>query len=173
MIYAIADKKPNIGEGCFIADSATVSGLVVAEEYSSVWFGAVLRGDITSIRLGPYSNVQDNATVHVDIDKPVDIGSYVTIGHNAVIHGCTIGDGCLIGMGAIVLSGAKIGKNCIVGAGALVTEGKSFPDNSLIIGSPARAVREVRPDEIEAVKKNALLYVKLAKEAAGDYRQIG
>ncbi|MEM5948343.1 gamma carbonic anhydrase family protein [Spirochaetia bacterium 38H-sp] len=171
MIYTIGDKKPTIAKSCFIADSATVSGLVFMEEKSSVWFGAVLRGDITSIHLGAYSNVQDNATVHVDIDKPVDIGSYVTIGHNAVIHGCIIGSNCLIGMGAIILSGATIGKNSIVGAGALVTEGKTFPDNSLILGSPARVIREVTEDEVKKVKENAELYVKLAQEAITDYKK--
>ncbi len=145
-----------------IYDGAKVVGDVTLNDNVSVWYNAVIRADLEPVTIDENSNVQDNCVVHVSKDYPVKIGKNVSIGHNAVIHGCTIEDDVLIGMGAIVLNGAKISKNCLVGAGALVTENKTFPENSLIIGSPAKAVRELTPEEIEGIKENADEYVKLA-----------
>src|SRR3982074_1970511 len=130
---------------CWIAESASVIGRGRLKTDSSVWFGAVLRGDNEWIELGERSQIQDNSTLHTDPGFPIVIGDNCVIGHNVMLHGCTVGSGSLIGMGAIVLNGARIGANSLVGAGALVTEGKSFPDNSMILGSPARAGRT--PDE--------------------------
>ena len=130
----------------YVADTAVVIGRVRLGSEASVWFGSVLRGDNEWINLGARSNVQDSCTFHTDMGFPLTIGSDCTIGHNVVLHGCTIGDNSLIGMGAILLNGAKIGRSCLVGAGALVTEGKEFPDHSLIVGSPARAIRTLDAD---------------------------
>lgn len=130
----------------FVAESAVVVGDVVLEEDSSVWFGSVLRGDNERITVGKRSNVQDGCILHTDPGFPLVIGDDCSLGHGAIVHGCTIGDCTLIGMGAVVLNGAKIGKHCLVGAGALVTEGKEFPDYSMIIGAPARAVKTLGPE---------------------------
>jgi carbonic anhydrase/acetyltransferase-like protein (isoleucine patch superfamily) len=132
----------------FIADTATVIGRVRLKQGASVWFGAVLRGDNEWIELGEGSNIQDNCTCHTDLGFPLTIGKNCTIGHNAILHGCTIEDGALIGMGSIVLNGARIGRGSIVGANSVVTGGKQFPENSLIIGSPARVIRMLEPDQI-------------------------
>jgi len=133
-------------------------------ENSSVWFNAVLRGDRGRIKIGKNSNVQDNCVIHSSPGLTLDIKDNVSIGHGAVIHGCNIDENVIIGMNATVLNRAKIAKNSIVGAGSLVTEGKEFPEGSLIIGSPAKAVRKLSPEEIEEIKLNALFYVELAKE---------
>jgi carbonic anhydrase/acetyltransferase-like protein (isoleucine patch superfamily) len=143
-----------------ILPGAKVIGDVKIAQNSSIWFNAVVRGDIGSIIIGSSSNVQDNCVIH----SPAEIGDYVSIGHAAVVHGCHIHDNCLIGMNSTILDGAKIGKNSIVGAGAVVTEGKEFPDGSLILGVPAKAVRELTPEEIKAIKDNALSYVELAQK---------
>src|SRR6202007_1107130 len=140
-------------------DRAQVIGQVILEEDASVWFGAVLRGDNEPLRLGRGSHIQEGAVVHTDAGFPLTLGANVTVGHQAMLHGCTIGEGSLIGIQAVVLNGAKIGKNCLVGAGALVTEGKEFPDNSLIIGSPAQAVRELAPEDIKRMQGNTANYV--------------
>lgn len=147
-----------------IFPGAQVIGDVELGENVSIWHGAVLRGDIAPIKIGNNSNVQDNCVVHVSPDLPVTIGDYVSIGHGAVIHGCTIQDNVLIGMNSTVLNGAKIGKNSIVGAGAVVSEGKEFPENSLILGIPAKAVKEASPEQIEHITLNATEYVKLSKD---------
>lgn len=172
MLHAIGERIPRMDETVFVAWNAEVCGSVELGPHASVWFGASVRADIAPITIGAYSNVQDNASVHVDVDLPVVIGSYVTIGHNAVIHGCTIGDGSLIGMGAVVLSGAVIGEESLVGAGALVTEGKEFPPRSLILGSPARVVRSLTDEEVERIRRNALLYAELARSAREEYREV-
>jgi carbonic anhydrase/acetyltransferase-like protein (isoleucine patch superfamily) len=135
-----------------------VIGSVHLEEETSVWYSASIRGDIDTITIGWGSNVQDNAALHVDEGVPLVVGRDVTIGHGAIVHGCTVGDRCLIGMGAIILNGARIGRECIVGAGALITEGKEFPERSLIVGSPAKAVRSVTDDEVSKILKNAANY---------------
>ena len=150
-----------ISEKAYITKTAVIEGDVTVEDNVSIWYGAVLRGDLAPIYVGEGSNVQENCTLHVDRNCPVKIGKGVTIGHGAIIHGCTVGDNSLIGMGAIVLNGAVIGKNCIIGAGALVTGGTQIPDNSLVIGSPGKVKREVTEAEIAANKENAEEYVNL------------
>ena len=132
----------------FIADTATVIGRVRLRTAASVWFGAVLRGDNEWIEIGENSNVQDNSTCHTDPGFPLTIGKNCTVGHNVILHGCTIEEGALVGMGSIVMNGARIGRNSIVGAGSVITEGKEFPERSLIIGSPARVIRALEPDQI-------------------------
>lgn len=158
MVHSFEGKSPDAARASFIAWNAEVIGDVVLEEETTVWFGATIRGDIEQIRIGRGSNVQDSASLHTDAGAPLSVGENVTIGHNAVVHGCTVGDESLIGMGAIVLNKAVIGRQCIVGAGALVTEGKVFPDRSLIIGSPAKAARQVSDEEITRVRENARNY---------------
>lgn len=145
-----------------IYEGARVVGNVELEDKVAIWYNAVLRGDIEPITIGKRSNVQDNCVVHVSTGCPVKIGENVSIGHNATIHGCTIEDNVLVGMGAIVLNGAHIEKNCLIGAGALVTENKTFPEGSLIIGSPAKAVRQLTEEEIKSITENADEYVELA-----------
>lgn len=171
MVHRIGNKVPRVKDALFIAWNAEVAGAVTLGADTGVWFSATVRGDIAPISVGPGTNVQDGATLHVDTDLPLAIGRGVTIGHNAVLHGCTIGDDCLIGMSAVVLSGAAIGKESIIGAGALVTEGKQFPPRSLILGSPAKAVRTVDDALLEKMRENARHYVLLAREAAKDYAE--
>jgi carbonic anhydrase/acetyltransferase-like protein (isoleucine patch superfamily) len=150
--------KPTIDPTAFIAPGAAVRGNVVIGPQVSVWYNAVIRSTEDEIRIGEGSNIQDNAVVHLDKGHQVTIGRQVTVGHGAIVHGCTIGDNTLIGMGAIILNDAKIGNNCIIGAGALVTQGKVIPDNSLVLGSPGKVVRQVTPAEILANTENALHY---------------
>ena len=144
-------------------EGSKIIGNVKIDAESSIWYNAVLRGDIESITIGKYSNVQDNCVVHSSKNYPVELGDYVTVGHAAVLHGCKVEDNCLIGMNATVLNGAKIMKNCIVGAGALVTERKEFEEGSLIIGAPAKAVRKLTDEEIKDIKDHAVRYAQLAK----------
>ena len=172
-IYQLDDREPNVAPSAWVADDAKVIGLVELASDSSVWFGAVLRGDNELLRLGHGSNVQDGAVVHSDMGYPVVIGDGVSIGHQATLHGCTVGDGSLIGIQAIVLNGAKIGKNCLVGAGALVTEGKEFPDGSLIVGAPAKVIRELTPAQIEGLKRNAAHYVENARRYQKGLKRLG
>jgi carbonic anhydrase/acetyltransferase-like protein (isoleucine patch superfamily) len=153
-----------IHDTAFIAPGAVVLGDVTVGEDVGIWYNATVRGDRGSIVIGKGSNVQDNAVVHMDDNFPVTIGENVTIGHGAIVHGCTIGDNCLVGMGAIIMNGAHIGANCIVGAGALVTQGTEVPDNSLILGNPAKIKRAVTEEEIAASIRNARLYVEEARE---------
>ncbi len=163
MIGELKGKKPNIHEDAFVAETAVVIGDVSIGEGSSIWYNSVLRGDIETIKIGKYTNIQDNATVHNEVDIPAILGDYVVVGHNCVIHGCTIGDNCLIGMGAIVLNGAVIGDNCIIGAGALITQGKVIPPNSLVLGSPGKVIRQVTADDLEDIRNNAIRYYNLWK----------
>ncbi len=146
--------------GVWIAPNATVVGEVTLHEDASVWYGAVLRGDCGEIVVGKGSNIQDNCVIH----EKTTIGSYTTVGHGAIVHGCTIGDHCMVGMGAIVLTGAVIGDNCLIGAGAMVTGKMNAPAGSLILGSPAKVVKEVTPEQLEEIRQDALLYIRLARE---------
>ena len=161
-IYQLDDLKPDIHPSAWIADSAQVMGDVVLGENTGIWFGVVIRGDTATISVGKGTNVQDNSVLHADHGVPLVIGENVTVGHQATLHGCTIGNNSLIGIAAVVLNGAKIGNNCLVGAGALVTEGKEFPDGSMIIGSPAKAVRMLSPEQIAGLEKSAENYMKNA-----------
>ncbi len=171
MVHRIGDKVPRVKEALFIAWNAEIAGDVTFSSDTSVWFSATVRADLAPISVGRGSNIQDNVTLHVDTDLPLAIGDRVTVGHHAVLHGCTVGDDCLIGMAAVVLSGAVIGKESVVGAGALVTEGKVFPPRSLIVGSPAKAVRAVDDALLEKIRQNGLAYVGLARQAAQDYHE--
>lgn len=158
-IYELDGVAPRLADSAWVADSAQVIGNVVLGEGSSVWFGAVLRGDTETITLGAGSNIQDGSVLHADLGFPMTVGANVTVGHQVMLHGCTIGDESLIGIGATVLNGAKIGKNCLVGAGSLVTEGKEFPDGSMIIGSPARVVKSLTSEQIEGLRLSAHHYI--------------
>ncbi len=159
MILNYKDKTPEISQGVYISENAAVIGDVTLGKNSSIWFSATLRGDEGKIVIGEGSNVQDNACIH----SSTIVGNGVTVGHNAILHGCEIGDNTLIGMGAIVLDGASIGKNCIIGAGALVTGRTVIPDNSLVLGSPAKIKRELTDDEISANAHNSDEYISLSK----------
>ena len=144
----------------WIAPNATVLGKVILKKNASVWFGAVVRGDNEPIVIGARTNIQESSTLHTDMGSPLMIGEDCTIGHNAILHGCAIGEGSLIGMGAIVLNGARIGRGCLVGAGALVTEGKTFDDHSLIVGSPAKAIRTLNKEAAAKLRQSAAHYVE-------------
>ena len=171
-IYQFGDERPVVSESAWVADSAQVMGRVTLADGASIWYGAVLRGDNDHIRIGLNSNIQDGSVLHADVGKPLVVGENVTVGHQVMLHGCTIGDESLIGIGAVVLNGAKIGKNCLVGAGALVTEGKEFPDGSMIIGAPAKAVRELTPEQIEGLRQSALHYIENARRFKQGLRRI-
>jgi len=161
-------KMPNLPPSVFVAEGARIIGDVTVGEEGSVWFNAVLRGDLAPIRIGRGSNIQDNAVGHVDEGKPLIVGDRVTVGHGAVIHGCTIRDGALIGMGAIVLSGAEVGECALVGAGSVVRENSVIPPRWLAVGGPAKPVRELTDDEIRAMAENAESYVRKGKEFRGE-----
>ncbi|WP_353174788.1 gamma carbonic anhydrase family protein [Delftia acidovorans] len=172
-IYELDGVAPEVAASAWVADSAEVMGNVQLAEDASIWFGAVLRGDCESIAIGEGSNIQDASVLHADLGKPLVVGRHVTVGHQVMLHGCTIGDESLIGIGAVVLNGAKIGRNCLVGAGALITEGKEFPDGSMIIGSPAKAVRQLTPEQIEGLRRSAQHYVDNARRFKTGLRKLG
>ncbi len=162
-VYTIGERRVVLrGDGHFVAPTAAVVGTVVLEPESSVWFGAVVRGDNEPITIGARSNVQDGAVLHTDPGYPLVIGPGVTVGHQAMLHGCTIGAGSLVGIQAIVLNGAVVGRECIVGAGALIPEGRTVPDRSLVVGSPARVVREVTDAEAARIQEGIDVYVRKA-----------
>ncbi len=173
-VYELDGIRPDLPEdgAYWIAPDASVMGKVALGKDASVWFGAVLRGDGESIHVGVGSNIQDGAVLHTDTGYPVTVGKGCTIGHRAILHGCTIGDNSLVGMGATVLNGVKIGANCLVGANALVTEGKEFPDNSLIVGSPARVVRTLDEASAERLRKSARHYMDNAKRFAKGLKRV-
>ena len=158
-IYQFEDQAPDVHPTAWVADSAEVIGRVALAENASVWYGAVLRGDNDRISIGANSNVQEGCVLHTDHGKPLVVGQGVTIGHQVMLHGCTIGDCSLIGIQSVVLNGARIGRNSMVGAGSLVTEGKEFPDGVLIVGSPAKVVRALTPEQIAGLQASALHYV--------------
>jgi carbonic anhydrase/acetyltransferase-like protein (isoleucine patch superfamily) len=174
-IYQLENERPDLpNEGQYwVAETAILIGRVRLKPDSSVWWGAVLRGDNEWIEIGERTQIQDNCTIHTDPGFPANIGPECVIGHNAVLHGCTIGSHSLIGMGAIVLNGARIGRHCVVGAGALVTEGKEFPDHSLIVGSPARAIRTLDESTAARVAEGVEVYVKRWKYYAQHAKRIG
>ena len=174
MIYELDGDRPELPEAgrYWIAPNATVIGKVRLKLDASIWFGAVLRGDNEWIELGERSQIQDNATLHTDPGFPLTIGKACVIGHNVVLHGCTVGDHSLIGMGAILLNGARIGAHSIVGAGALVTEGKSFPDHALIVGSPARVVRELDEKAAGLIAAGADIYVRRWRNYANGLKRL-
>ena len=159
--------SPVIHDSAFVAKNATVLGRVTLCENSSVYFGAVIRAEVADITVGKMSNIQDNCVLHADAGYPITVGEGVTVGHGAILHGCTICDNCLIGMGSIILNGAVIGNNCIVGAGALVTQRTVVPEGSMVLGSPAKVVRPLRPDEIESNHRSAGFYCREAEEYKG------
>lgn len=172
-VYALDGVEPQIAESAWVADSAQVMGEVHMGADASVWFGTVVRGDTSSITIGEGTNVQDASVLHADMGMPLVIGRHVTVGHQVMLHGCTIGDESLIGIGAIVLNGAKIGKNCLVGAGALVTEGKEFPDGSMIIGSPARVVKQLTAEQMQGLRQSAQHYIDNARRFRVGLRKLG
>ncbi|MGB3501157.1 MAG: gamma carbonic anhydrase family protein [Mesorhizobium sp.] len=159
-------------DSVFVAPDAAVVGNVHVGKDVSIWFGVAIRGDNERITIGSSSNVQEHTVMHTDPGFKLTIGENCTIGHRAMLHGCTIGDNSLVGMGAIILNGAKIGNNCLVGAGALVTEGKEFPDNSLIVGSPAKAVRELTEEQAARLKMSAQHYVANGRRFAKGLQEI-
>jgi len=163
LIKRYLDKEPKIDKNAWIAESADVIGDVVVEKGVSIWYGAVIRADLSKVVIKENSNVQDNSIIHVDSDKPTIIEKGVTVGHGAILHACVIGENSLIGMGAIVLSGAKIGRNCIIGAGALIPEGREIPDNSLVLGIPGKVIRKITDEEVEKLKESSKEYLKLKK----------
>jgi carbonic anhydrase/acetyltransferase-like protein (isoleucine patch superfamily) len=171
-IYQLGDDAPQVAATAWVADNAQVIGRVELADNASVWYGAVLRGDNDRITIGARSNVQDGSVLHADAGFPLTLGADVTVGHQAMLHGCTVGDGSLIGIQAVVLNGARIGRRCLVGAGAVVTEGKEFPDGSLILGAPAKAVRSVTPEQVERLRFGALHYVENAERHRRQLKRI-
>lgn len=162
MLHSYLDKKPQVEDACFIADSAQVIGEVIAKKDVSIWYNATLRADNAPITLGERSNVQDNVVIHVNEGEPVLVGDDVTIGHSAIIHACTIGNRCLIGMGAIILDNAIISDDTLVAAGSVVPPNKEFPPKVLLVGSPARVIRELTADELSMIRANGAHYVGIA-----------
>lgn len=172
-IYQLDDKTPQIADSAWVADNAEVMGDVRLGENVSIWFNTTLRGDNDPITIGDGTNIQDGSVLHTDEGVPLTIGRNVTVGHMVMLHGCSIGDESLIGIGAIVLNGAKIGRNCLVGAGALVTEGKEFPDGSMIIGSPAKVVRQLTPEQMEGLRYSAQHYIDNARRYKQGLKKVG
>lgn len=174
-LYTFENLKPQTPASgrYFIAPGAQVMGNVRFDEDASVWFNAVVRGDNELIHIGARANVQDGCVLHTDPGFPLTIGADVTIGHCVILHGCTIGEGALIGMGSIILNGARIGRNCLVGANSLVTEGKEFPDNSMIVGSPARVVRTLDERQSMAGRTTAAHYAERAERFRKGLTAVG
>lgn len=165
MIYSYENKKPSIHENCFIAESADIIGNVIINDNCSIWFNAVIRGDVNSITIGKGSNVQDNCTIHVNRnDSPVYIGENVTIGHGVTLHGCKIGNNSMIGIGSIILDNAEVGEGTLIAAGSLVPPGKVIPSGVLCMGSPVKVIRELTEEEKESLISNSLHYVELGKK---------
>ncbi|WP_426190611.1 gamma carbonic anhydrase family protein [Massilia sp. DWR3-1-1] len=172
-IYQLGADAPQIDPSAWVAESANLIGKVTLGANATIWYGVTLRGDNERISIGAGSNVQEGTVMHTDMGYPLEVGEGVSIGHMAMLHGCTIGDGSLIGIQAVIMNGATIGKGCLVGAGALVTEGKQFPDYSLIIGSPAKAVRTLESADIARLAAIADGYVQRGKTYRTDLTKIG
>lgn len=164
IVLAYKGKKPKIAENVFLAPNCSVVGEVEIGTGSSIWFGAAVRGDFQPVKIGVFTNIQDNATIHVMYDVPTEIGNYVTVGHNAVIHCSKIGDNTLIGMGSIILGYSEIGANCIIGAGTLLPQYKKIPDNCLVFGNPAKIMRAIRDDEVKALRAASMQYHECARQ---------
>ncbi|MGB3621992.1 gamma carbonic anhydrase family protein [Ketobacter sp. MCCC 1A13808] len=161
MIYRLGDRRVELrGENYYIADNATVIGSVILENDVSIWFNCVVRGDNDPILIGEGSNIQDGSVLHTDAGIPMNIGKHVTVGHKVMLHGCEIGDNSLIGINSVILNRAKIGKNCIIGANSLIPEGKVIPDNSMVMGSPGKVVKELTDQHVMMIKMSALHYVE-------------
>jgi len=171
-IYLLGGLAPQLADGAWAAPSADLIGDVRLGARASVWFGAVIRADNTPIVIGDESNIQDGSVCHSDEGVPLTIGARVTVGHQAILHGCTIADDCLIGMGARILNGAIIASECIVGAGALVAEGKTYPTGSLLVGSPARVVRQLSDQERQMLRASAAHYADKAERYARELRTL-
>ncbi len=171
-IYQLGDDAPRIHPSAWVADSSSVIGRVELGEGASVWYGCVLRGDNDWMVVGRHSNIQDGSVLHTDAGVPLTIGEGVTVGHQVMLHGCTVGDHSLIGIQSVLLNGAKIGRHCIVGAGSVVPEGKEYPDGSLILGSPAKVVRPLTPEQIERLQWSARHYVANAARHRDGLKRI-
>lgn len=170
MKYALGNQKIVCKGDYWIAPNAVVVGSVVLEANSSIWFGCIVRGDNDTITIGENSQLQDGCVVHVDPGFPVIVGKNVSVGHMAMLHGCTVGDGTLIGIKAVILNGAKIGKNCLIGANSLIAEGKEIPDESLVIGSPGKVVRQLSPEEIKRINSASDSYVRKFRRYKADFK---
>jgi carbonic anhydrase/acetyltransferase-like protein (isoleucine patch superfamily) len=171
-IYRLGEHAPQLAQGAWVAPSATLIGRVELGAEASVWWGSVIRADNDPIVIGARCNIQDGAVLHTDAGVPMRLGEGVSVGHQAMLHGCIVGDGALIGIQAVVLNGAKIGRDCLVGAGALVTEGKEFPDGALIVGSPAKVVRMLTPEQIAGLRAIVQGYVDNARRYAAGLKAI-
>ncbi len=172
-IYQIGNRVPQIDPTAYVFENAVVIGDVRMAPNSSVWPGAVLRGDNDPIIIGRGSNIQDGSVLHTDVGFPLIIGDEVTVGHQVILHGCTVGDGSLIGMQAVILNGARIGRNCLIGAGALVTEGKEIPDGSVVLGRPGKVVRTLTQEDIDMIRRGNLHYQNRAVEYREQLRRLG
>jgi len=172
-IYELGERKPRIPESAFVAETAAVIGDVVLGENSSVWPGAVIRGDNDPIRIGARVNVQDGAVLHSDPGFPLTIGEGVLVGHQAMLHGCTIGENTLVGIQSVILNGAVIGRNSMIGAGSVVPGGKTFPERSLLLGIPAKVVRQLSDDEVEGLRRDAETYVRRRGQYKAQLKRIG
>jgi carbonic anhydrase/acetyltransferase-like protein (isoleucine patch superfamily) len=172
-LYRIKGHSPVVPPNAYVAAEASLVGEVVLGERCSVWPGAALRGDNEPIRIGEATNIQEGAVLHADAGFPLTIGTRVSVGHQAMLHGCTVGDGSLIGIQAIVLNGAVIGRDCLVAAGALITERKTFPDRSLIVGTPAKLVRELTDEEVQRLGDNATGYAQKSQLFLTELERVG
>jgi carbonic anhydrase/acetyltransferase-like protein (isoleucine patch superfamily) len=173
-LYSLAGQKPDTAPAglCYVADSAVVIGKVRIKAGASVWFGAVLRGDNEWIEIGERTNIQDNCTLHTDPGFPLSVGEGCTVGHNAILHGCRIGSNTLIGMGAILMNGAQVGSSCISGAGALIGDNKTVPDKSIVVGSPARKIRDSDEATIKLIEQSAQIYFRRWQNYAANLQRV-
>ena len=172
-IYQLGDDIPLVPSSAYVAEDAVIIGKVMLGEHASIWPGAVIRADNDTISVGDNSNIQDGTVLHADPGFPLKIGNNVTVGHLVMLHGCTIGDGSLIGIQAVVMNGAVIGNECLVGAGAIVTEGKQFPPRQLILGAPARALRELKEDDIQMLHRANASYIRRQEIYRNKLKRIG